>query len=161
MRSMIVSLCLLAVACSSFAQTGNSSWVNLSALQPGWRIQVVETNSKRDSGRFVSVTEDAVTLQEKSGEKTIQRRDVGIVRLMKNKHRLRNTFVGAGGGAGVRAGIGAATGGPCKVPSSCFFFPTRGQQAAIFAAPGIVIGAAVGAFWPTHEIIFRTDGPGA
>jgi hypothetical protein len=47
-----------------------------------------------------------------------------------------------------------------KLGSSCFFYLTRGQQAAIFAASGIVIGAAVGALWPTHEIIFRTDGPG-
>jgi len=155
---LLISLCLLAMACSSFAQTGKSSWVNLSALQPGWRIQVVETNSKQDSGLFVSITEDAVTLQEKHGEKTIQRRDVRIVRLMKNKHRLRNTFIGAGVGAGVGAGIGAATDGPCK---SCFFSLTRGQQAAIFAAPGIVIGAAIGALWPTHEIVYRTDGPGA
>jgi len=160
MRTMLVSLCLLAMACSSFAQTGNSSWANLSALQPGWRIQIVEANSKHNSGRFVSVTEDAVTLQEKSGEKTIQRRDVRVVRLMKNKHRLRNTLVGAGVGASVGAGIGVATGGPCRVPSSCFFYLTRGQQAAIFAAPGILIGAAVGVLWPTHAIIYRTDRPG-
>jgi hypothetical protein len=156
---LFVSLCHLAMACSSLAQTGKSSWANLSALQPGWRIQVVETNSK-DLGLFVSSTEDAVTLQEKNGEKTIQRRDVRIVRLMKNKHRLRNTLVGAGVGAGVGAAAGAATGGPCNVPSACFFYLTRGQQAAIFAAPGLVIGAAIGALWPTHEILYRTDGPG-
>lgn len=148
------------IASSSLAQTGKSSWGNLSALQLGWKIQVVEANSKQGSGLFVSITEDAVTLQEKHGEKIIQRRDVRIVRLMKNKHRLRNTLVGAGVGAGLGAGLGAATGGPCRVPPGCFFYLTRGQPAALFAAPGIVIGAAVGALWPTHEIVYRTDGPG-
>jgi hypothetical protein len=24
----------------------------------------------------------------------------------------------------------------------------------------LVIGAAIGALWPTHEIVYRTDGPG-
>jgi hypothetical protein len=157
---LLISLCHLVIASSSLAQTGKSSWGNLSSLQPGWRIQVVEANSKHDSGLFVSITEDAVTLQEKHGEKIIQRRDVHIVRLMKNKHRLRNTLVGAGVGAGLGAGLGAATGGPCRVPPGCFFYLTRGQQAALFAAPGIVIGAAVGALWPTHEIVYRTDGSG-
>lgn len=73
---------------------------------------------------------------------------------MRNKHRVRNTFIGAGVGGGIGAGIGAATGGPC----GCSFYLTRPSQAAVFAAPGIVIGAAVGALWPTHEVIYRADG---
>jgi hypothetical protein len=158
MRSVVIAVCMLGISCVSSAQVGKSSWTNLSALLSGQRIQVVEMNNKKNTGTFLSATDAAITMKEKSGEQTFQKQDVRLVWLMKNKHRLRNTFIGAGVGAGVGAGIGAATGGPCKVPSSCFFYLTRGQQAAIFAAPGIVIGAAVGALWPTHEIIYRVGG---
>ena len=163
MRKIAITLCLLTFACSASAQAvkssqpGRSSWDNLSALQRGQKIQVVETNSRKDSGKFSSVTDSTITLQKKSGEQTIERQDVRIVRLMKNNHRLRNTFIGAGIGAGVGAGIGAATGGPCMMPSSCFFYLTRGQQAAIFAAPALVLGAVAGALWPTSEMIYRVD----
>jgi hypothetical protein len=159
MRSMMISLCVLAFACSSPAQTDKRSWVNLSALQPGSRIEVVGTNSKHDSGQFVSVTEAAVTLEEKSGEKTIQRQDVRIVRLMKNKHRLRNTLLGAGIGTGIGAGIGAATYRRCVSPPNsfgCIDFG-RGAQSALGAVVGLVGGTVIGAVWPTHEIIYRAD----
>ena len=159
MRSMVIALCVLGMPCLSSAQADKSSWTNLSALQQGQKLQVLEGNSKNDSGIFVSVTDAAITLKEKSGEQTIQKQDVRIVRLMKNKHRLRNTLIGAGVGAGLGAGIGAATNHPCVPPPNaligCIFSLTRGQQAAIFAAPGLVIGAAVGALWPTSEIIYR------
>ncbi|MGB2590624.1 MAG: hypothetical protein WAJ96_08235 [Candidatus Acidiferrum sp.] len=164
MRSMVIALCVLGMPCLSSAQAANSSWTNLNALRPGQKLQLVEMNSKKDNGIFVSVTDAAITLQQKSGEQTFRRQDVRIVRLMKNKHRLRNTLIGAGIGAGVGAGIGAATDGPCKPPPNaffgCLFSLTKGQQAAIFAVPGFVIGAAVGALWPTHEIIYRVGGAG-
>lgn len=156
MRTLLIALCLLGIPCVSSGQANKSSWTNLNALQPGQKIQVIEMNSKKESGMFSAVTDAAITLQMKSGEQTFQKQDVRIVMLMKNKHRLRNTFIGAGVGAGIGAGLGAATGGPCK-PSNCFFYLTRGQQAAIFAAPSLVIGAAVGALWPAHEIVYRVD----
>lgn len=158
MRRLIITVCLLGVPWVSSAQADKSSWTNLSALLPGQKIQVVEMGNKKNTGTFLNVTDSAIILQEKSGERTFPMQNVRFVWLMKNKHRLRNTLIGAGIGAGVGAGVGAATGGPCKVPSSCFFYLTRGQQAAIFAAPGIVIGAAVGALWPTHEMIYRAGG---
>jgi hypothetical protein len=107
------------------------------------------------------VTDSSITLQEKSGQQTIQKRDVKSVRLMKNKHRLRNTFIGAGVGAGLGAGIGAASYRPCKPPpdfSTCFFDISRGDQAAIFGIIGFVGGAAVGALLPMSEIIYRAGG---
>jgi hypothetical protein len=165
MRSTIIALCVLGMPCISSAQLGVSSWASINTLQSGQKIQVVQMNSKKVSGTFLNVSDAGITLQEKAGEKTIERPDVRIVRLMKNKHRLRNTFIGAGIGAGAGAGIGAASYRPCTVPqgsfpSTCLFSLTRGQQAAIFAAPGVVIGAAVGALWPTKEIIYRVGGAG-
>ena len=159
-RALIIAVCILGMPCISLAQADKSSWTNLNALPPGQKIQVVVMSNKKSTGTFLSATDAQITLQEKSGEQTFQKQDVRFVWLMKNKHRLRNSLIGAGVGAGIGAGIGAATGGPCKMPSSCFFYLTRGQQAAIFAVPGLAIGAAVGALWPTHEIIYRLGGAG-
>jgi hypothetical protein len=158
MRSVLIAVCILGMPWVSSAQAAKSSWANLNALQPGEKIQLIEISNKKSTGNFLSATDAQITLQEKSGEQTFQKQNVRLVWLMKNKHRLRNSLIGAGVGAGIGAGIGAATGGPCKVPSSCFFYLTRPQQAAIFAVPGLAIGAAVGALWPTHEIIYRVGG---
>ncbi len=160
MRSLFVALFVLAIPTVSWAQTSKSSWANLSALQPGQKIQVVHMNSRQETGRFLNVADTAITLQEKSGEQTIQKQDVRVVKLMKNKHRLRNTLIGAAVGTGVAAGIGAATYHAC-VPtppfSTCFFDITRGQQADIFAIFGFVGGAATGALWPSHTTIYRAS----
>jgi|SRR3984885_1435204 hypothetical protein len=161
MRSLAIALCVLAMPCVSLARADKSSWTNLSVLQPGQKIEIVQRNSNRESGTFSSVTDSSITLQEKSGQQTIQKRDVKSVRLMKNKHRLRNTFIGAGVGAGLGAGIGAASYRPCKPPpdfSTCFFDISRGDQAAIFGIIGFVGGAAVGALLPMSEIIYRAGG---
>jgi hypothetical protein len=83
MRSLVIAVLVLGIPSLSLAQADKSSWTNLSALQPGQKIQVVERNSKKDSGTFSMVTGTAITLHEKSGEQTIQRQDVRIVRLMK------------------------------------------------------------------------------
>ena len=157
MRSLIVALCTLALPFVSSAQADKSSWMNLSTLQPEQKIQVVELTSRKTTGKFSNVTDTAITLHEKSGEKTIQRQDVRTVRLMKNKHRLRNTLIGAGVGAGIGAGIGAASWRPC----ACFFPFSRGQQAALLGVVGFVGGAATGALWPTSEIIYRVPAPGS
>lgn len=53
-----------------------------------------------DYGEIVSVSDTSITVQAGAGAQTIQRQDVRRVRLMKNKHRLRNTLVVAGIGAG-------------------------------------------------------------
>jgi hypothetical protein len=164
MRSIVIALCVLGLPCFSSAQAAASSWANVSTLRSGQKIQVVQINSKKISGTFLNVSEAGITLQEKTGEKTIERPDVRSVRLMKNKHRLRNTLLGAGIGAGVGAGIGTATyrqkcapdstgGGVCGQP-----FFSKGFDAAFGAAVGFVGGATVGALWPTSEIIYRVGG---
>jgi hypothetical protein len=168
MRLTILALCVLGMPCLSSAQVANSSWANLSTLHAGQKIEVVQMNSKKVSGTFLDVSDSGITLEEKAGEKTIERPDVRSVRLMKNKHRLRNALIGAGIGAGAGAGIGAASyrqkcgpgntpiGGTGIICGQPFF--SKGFDAAFGAAIGLVGGAALGAFWPTHEIIYRQAG---
>jgi len=109
MRILILVGFMLGIPCLSAAQADKSSWANLNTLQPGQKIQVVEMSNQRSAGRFLSATEAAITLQDHSGERTFQKQNVRFVWLMRNKHRVRNTFIGAGVGGGIGAGIGAAT----------------------------------------------------
>ncbi len=143
MRKFWILACLLATPSVVSAQ-----WQNLNTLQAGQKIQVVQT-SKKDSGTFLSVSDREISLQEKSGVQTIQRQDVRSVKLMANKHRLRNALIGAAVGGGAGAGISAAAWEPRGYAGG------RGTGAAIGAVIGAAGGAVVGALWPGHETIYR------
>jgi hypothetical protein len=148
MRKLWILACVLALPCVASAQ-----WDNLNKLQAGQKIQVVGVNSKKDSGTFLSVSDKTISLQGKSGQQTIQRQNVGSVKLMENKHRSRNALIGAGVGAGTGAGISAAAWEPHGYAGG------RGTGAAFGAVIGAAGGAIVGALWPSHDTIYRATGP--
>jgi hypothetical protein len=143
MRKFWILACLLGMPGVVSAQ-----WENLNTLRAGQKIQVVE-NSKKDSGTFLSVSDKDISLQGKSGPLQIQRQDVRSVKLMENRHRFRNTLIGAAAGAGVGAGISAAAWEPHG------YVGGRGTGAAVGAVIGGVGGAVVGALWPSHETLYR------
>jgi hypothetical protein len=150
MRKFWILACVLGMPCVVSAQ-----WENLNTLQAGQKIQVVQT-SKKDSGTFLSVSDREISLQGKSGAQKIPRQDVRSVKLMANKHRLRNAAIGGAVGAGVGAGIGAAAYRSCTPAQSFCIDPIgRGGEAGIFAIVGFAGGALVGALWPSHETIYR------
>jgi hypothetical protein len=93
----------------------------LSTLHAGQKIQVVEMNSKKHSGTFVNFSDTAISFQDTAGEQTIPKQDLRRVKLMENKHRLRNTLIGAGVGAGAGTVIGAASFQPCSPSQSSVF----------------------------------------
>jgi hypothetical protein len=161
MRTLWLLICVLGIACASWAKTDQASWGNLAALQVGQKIQIVEINSKKHSGTFVNVSDGAILYKDSGGEQTIQKQDVRSVKLMKNKHRLLNTLVLGGVGAGVGAGIGAATYHPCP-PSQGFCLDIGGRElpTAIGGGIGFVGGAVVGALLPSHTTIYRVNLPG-
>ena len=109
-RSLGISFLLLflAMPCASLAQTNQASWSNLSALRPGQKIQVVETNSKKHTGTFVNVSDTAIASRVNAAEQTIQKPEVRSIKLMENGHRMRHVLIGAGIGAGAGAGVTAA-----------------------------------------------------
>lgn len=150
MRRLWILVCVLMMPCVTSARTNRGAWENLSALQAGQKIQVVEMNSKKDKGKFLSASDTAITLQGEAGVQTIQRQDVRNVKLTKQVYRLRNALIGAGIGAGAGAGVGAAAYGP---PPG--FWGGRGAHAAIGAVFGFVGGVVIGALWPSHKTIYR------
>jgi|HubBroStandDraft_6_1064221.scaffolds.fasta_scaffold00203_4 hypothetical protein len=159
LRKLGIVLCVLGMPFVVHAQSNKRSWENFSGLAPGHKIQVVEMNSKKVFGTFVSVSDTAISLQDPGGEQTIQRTDVRIVKLMENKHRLRNAAIGAAIGAGAGAGIGAGVYTSCKPNETFCIDPIgRGGAAGIFAAVGGATGAIVGALWPSHQTLYHANG---
>lgn len=163
MRKTLFLICVLGPPFAAGAQTDQASWENLSALQAGQKIQVVDMNSKKHSGTFVNVSGIAISYQDAAGEQTIQKQDVRSVKLLGSKHRVRNTLVGigvgGGVGAGTGAGIGAATFHSCSSQSFCVQPVGKGGSTGIAAvvgfAGGAAVGAIVGALLPGHSTIYR------
>jgi Zn-dependent alcohol dehydrogenase len=149
MRKFSFLICLLTTTCASWAQNNQGSWNNLKALQPGQKIQVLETNSTKLSGTFLNATDTALSIEAGTGPQTVQKPEVKSVKLMKNSHRLRNTLIGAGIGAGAGAGITAAAWQPDA------FIGGRGVGAAFGAGIGGIGGAVVGVLLPAHDTVYR------
>jgi hypothetical protein len=148
-------LCILAASFTSTIHGQQGSWENLNTLRPGDQIQVRGIKAAKITGAFLNVTDTTITLQAESGPQTVQKPDVRSVKRMKNNHRLRNTLILAGVGAGVGAGIGAAAHHSCPSSQSfCLDIGGRSFPAAIGATVGLLGGAAIGAFIPTHETIY-------
>jgi hypothetical protein len=155
MRKIMFLLSVFALPCVSPAQS-NSDWPNLSRLHPGQPIQIVETNSKKHSGTFESVSDTAISYRETAGEHSLEKQDVRSVKLMENHHRLRNTLIGTGVGAGVGAAIGAATyRDSCTTNSFCFNIGGRALPTGIGAVVGGVGGAVVGVLLPSHSTMYN------
>jgi hypothetical protein len=151
MRKFWILVCVLGIPCVALGQSNPASWENLNLLQAGQRVQVVETNAKKDSGTFVSVSDTAISLEGEGGEQTIRKQDVRNVKLMENKHRMRNTLIGAAVGAGAGAGITAGTWENHGVLGD------KGTGATVGAVIGAAAGAIVGAVWPSHKTIYRAS----
>ncbi len=152
MRKLGFLLCILGIPSVASARANQATWENLSTLQSGQRIQVVEMNSKSHSGSFLNVSGTAISLQEKDGAQTIQRQQVRSVKLMEHAHRLRNTLIGAAAGAGGGAGIGA---GVTNRPGSILLGVSRAKGAGVGAVLGAIGGAIIGVLWPSHKTIYR------
>lgn len=149
MRKFLFLMIVLAVPCSSWAQNSRSSWANLSGLQGGQGIQIVETNSTKHSGTFVNASDTALSYRDAGGEQTIRKPNIRTVKLSRNTHRLRNTLIGGA----VGAGVGAAS--VAGVWENSGFVGGKGTGAAIGAGLGFLAGAIVGVLIPSHSTIYN------
>lgn len=144
MRKSLFLICVLGFTCASWGQSGQASWANLSTLHAGQKIQIVDVKLKTHSGTFVSVSDAAISYQDSAGEQTVQKSDVGSVKLMKSKHRLRNTLIGGLVGAGAGAGITAASW------EKHGFLGGRGVGTEVGAVIGFLGGTVVGVLLSSH-----------
>jgi hypothetical protein len=154
MRNSLFLACLLGIPCALVAQGGQSAWASLSGLRAGQKIQIDEMNSKKHSGIFENVSESAISIRDASGEMSVQKQDVRSVKLLSSGHRLRNTLICAGVGAGGGAIAGAAVG---ETQKKGFDIVTTGELTAGGALGVGVIGTIVGVLLPAHDTIYRAN----
>ena len=149
MRTMQKMLCALAFLCASAGVEGQTTWAVLSGLKVGQKIQIIEMNSKKHSGTFLSASDSAITFTEGSAEKSIQKADVRRVKLVTYR-RMRNSLIGFGAGAGAGAAIGAAM---CAHDT----WVGPGGCAAVIGGFGAIVGTPIGALMPTDSTIYVAD----
>jgi hypothetical protein len=124
------------------------AWDNLSRVNSGQRIEVIEMNLKRTRGEFIGSSQQELQIKSPTGLLAIPRGQVMRVSLIENSKRLRNALIGMAVGAAAGLATGAA------VDAS---FSEDGENLAktIFVPIGIGIGAAVGTAVPGFETIYR------
>jgi hypothetical protein len=144
MRKILLLLCVFGLSCFSLAQN-KTAWSSLTGLHAGQKIEIVDTQSKKHSGTFVSASDTAISYSETTGDHSIEKQDIRSVKLVEHQRRLRHTLIAAGIGAGVGAAIVA---GGLKDGS-------KAGAAFVGAVIGGVSGAAVGALLPTHSTIYK------
>lgn len=150
MRILAPLLCVLSLSCAAAAQTGHSTWENLSQLKVDQKIKIVETSGTKHSVYFLSVSDSAIRFRENIGERSIERSAIRSVKLT-DPRRGRNALIGMGLGAAGGAALGAAT------TSSEGIIGGRGFGAFAVGILGAAIGAGTGAILPTHKTIYSTE----
>lgn len=143
---LLVFLGLPAALC---AQKQQGQWSDLKGLKVGQGIEVIESNMKRHAGEFVSVTDEAFTLQEKGSDISVKREDVVRVTTGSGARRGEHAVIGLVVGAAIGAGIGAAA------KYRFFGSPSSGIGALVGIVIGAPSGAVVGAVIPAHTTIYR------
>jgi len=99
-RVSVTLLLLLWVPGFGLAQSSQGNWDNLKQLHAGQKIEVVDSSMKSLRGPFVSVSEEAITLQAGKSQESIERAKVVRVSVRDTSHRTRNMMIGAALGVG-------------------------------------------------------------
>ncbi len=151
--TMLTMLLSLAPQLGS-AQTGEESWDNLQQLRAGQKIQVVDMNMKSLKGTFLTVSDEALSLQVGGDDVAIQRPDVFRVSSREKNKRLRNALLGLGIG-GAAGGVGMWLAVREAQPISRFRGEYYDIAKWIFLPLGLGVGTGIGAAIPSHPTIYR------
>jgi hypothetical protein len=125
-RLMEALLLALLIPGFGFGQAAQNNWDNLKELRPGQKIEVVDSKMKTFKGTFVSVSDEAISLQVGKSEETVARANVVRVSVHDTSHRTRNMLLASGVIGGIvliPATIGLAVNG--NEGNSC---PLASQQ---------------------------------
>lgn len=142
-RPVLILVFFLGLPAALGAQTQQGSWSNLNRLKAGQGIEVIESSMKRHAGKFVTVTDELLTLKENGSDVSVKREDVARVSTSSGPKRGEHALIGLVVGGLIGAGIGAASGS------------LRGIAALVGVVIGAPSGAVVGAVLPAHTTIYR------
>jgi len=151
MRVIVTTFLLLLVPGFGLAQSPQHNWDNLKQLQPGQKIEVVDTSMKSLRGPFVSVSEEAITLRVGKSQESIERAKVVRVSVRDTSHRTRNMLLGAAIARGAALTVGLLANGPASNEGNGCAGCVAGLAAA--AAGG---GAGLGAI-PGSRTVYRAE----
>jgi hypothetical protein len=148
---------LLLLPVSLHGQTPQDSWSALNRLKAGQGIEVIESNLKGHKGRFVTVTDELLSFQEKGSDVSIKRENIVRVSTSSAPKRGEHAIIGLVVGGAIGAGIGALV---TSRSTSSGSFGWRAEP-GIGALVGIAIlapgGALFGALAPAHTTMYRTE----
>ena len=143
-------LVLLLIPGFGWAKSAQNNWENLKELHPGQKIQVVDSTLKTLNGSFVSVSDEALSLQVGKSEESVPRAKIVRVSVRDNSHRARNMLLASGVLGGIAV---AATAVPLIAGSN------EGNSCPVCVAvivAGFGGGAAAGAI-PGSRTVFRAN----
>jgi hypothetical protein len=118
-----------------------AEWEAVQRLSPDQKIEIVTGKERTRGAIFVSATNDALVVRDKSGERSIARTDIRRVSVADPGRRPRNGLIWTAAGAGTGAAIGWAICPHCANEGSGYKF----------VGPLLAIGGGLGAlgFIPT------------
>jgi len=148
-RPVLILVLFLGLPAALGSQTQQGSWSNLNRLKAGQGIEVIESSMKRHAGKFVTVTDELLTLKDNGSDVSVKREDVGRVSTPSGPKRGEHALIGLVVGGAIGAGIGAVSG------SNGGFLNTRGIGALVGIVIGAPSGALVGAVFPAHTTVYR------
>ena len=145
LKHLVTLLFLLLWIIPAHAQ--QSRWENLAQVRRGAKVQVVEQSLKSTSGKFLSFSEEDLTLEVQGKRIVIARQQVYRVSLL-GKNRKRNALIGPGVGAAAGLVVGLAI----MERESGF-----GGAVAGLTVGYAGVGAGVGALMPASKLIYRAE----
>jgi hypothetical protein len=154
---MLVVIGIILPPCLSAADPSESSWENLRQLRSGHEIQVVEMGLGSQEGKFLGLSEQAISFRVQDREVSVRREEVLRVSLRGGHPRLRNLLLGmlAGGGVGLAVGAGQDGKYNCADPSNDYCYHKFAGGVI-----GLGIGAAAGALLPARpRTLYRATSP--
>jgi len=146
---MIRQILLVIFSCA--IALGAQSWEDLSGLKPGDRVKVKDASGKEYKGSFRALSADAITIETRNKELSVERARVRRVQIASSSRRLRHFAIGAG--------IGFALGLITDQTLGAFLRNESGEgtgaRALTYIAPiGLFGGIAAAA--PAYKTVYRT-----
>lgn len=144
----VTAAVLFTLISPAIAAAQDGSWTSVQSLSPGASIDVRgATRKDRISGKLVSVTPDAITVERRGDQRTFERDDVQRVQTV-NEHKTRWLLVGIAAGVGAGLAVGRAT-----LESSYYCDPFRRCTGPFPQEPGVgkqllLTGVIVGTMTP-------------
>jgi hypothetical protein len=125
-------------------------WEAVKRVPPETKIQVLTREPGSLRGAFVSASETMLLMRSESGEQSIMRDDIRLVKVAEPARRLRNGILASAIGAGIGLAIGVA------ICPHCANEGAGGKYAVPLTAVGAISGAAGGLLPLPYRTVYKS-----